>query len=122
VLWANLHLLFWLSLLPFVTGWMGENHFHSLPTAMYGLVLLMAGVAYWILTRALIAAEGDDSLLHKAVGKDYKGTFSLLLYAVAIPLAFVSAWISWLAFVVVALAWLVPDLRIERLMATRERE
>jgi uncharacterized membrane protein len=122
VLWANLHLLFWLSLLPFVTGWMGENHFHSLPTAMYGVVLLMAGVAYWILTRALIAAQGEDSLLHKAVGKDYKGNLSLLLYAVAIPLAFVSAWISWLAFVVVALAWLVPDLRIERLMATRERE
>jgi uncharacterized membrane protein len=116
VLWANLHLLFWLSLLPFVTGWMGENHFGSLPSAMYGSVLLMAAIAYWILARSLMAAEGTESLLKKAVGKDYKGTVSVLMYAVAIPVAFVSPWISQLVFVVVALTWLVPDRRIERLM------
>lgn len=116
VLWANLHLLFWLSLLPFVTGWMGENHFGSLPSAMYGGVLLMAAIAYWVLARSLMAAEGTESLLKKAVGKDYKGTVSVLMYAVAIPVAFVSPWISQLVFVVVALAWLVPDRRIERLM------
>jgi uncharacterized membrane protein len=116
VLWANLHLLFWLSLLPFVTGWMGENHFGSLPSAMYGGVLLMAAIAYWILARSLIAAEGSGSLLKKAVGRDYKGTVSVLMYAVAIPVAFVSPWISQLVFVVVALTWLVPDRRIERLM------
>jgi uncharacterized membrane protein len=116
VLWANLHLLFWLSLLPFVTGWMGENHFASLPSAMYGGVLLMAAVGYWVLARSLVAAEGEKSLLHKAVGKDYKGAISVLVYAVAIPLAFVRPWISQLIFVAVALAWLVPDRRIERLM------
>lgn len=116
VLWANLHLLFWLSLLPFVTGWMGENHFGSLPSAMYGGVLLMAAIAYWVLARSLMAAEGTESLLRKAVGKDYKGTVSVLMYAVAIPVAFVSPRISQLAFVVVALIWLVPDRRIERLM------
>jgi len=119
VLWANLHLLFWLSLLPFVTGWMGENHFGSLPSAMYGGVLLMAAIAYWVLARSLIAAEGTESLLKKAVGKDYKGTVSVLMYAVAIPVAFVSPWISQLVFVVVALTWLVPDRRIERLMHNR---
>jgi len=116
VLWANLHLLFWLSLLPFVTGWMGENHFASLPSAMYGGVLLMAAVGYWVLARSLVAAEGEKSLLHKAVGKDYKGAISVLVYAIAIPLAFVRPWISQLIFVAVALAWLVPDRRIERLM------
>ena len=88
VLWANLHLLFWLSLFPFVTGWMGENHFAPLPTAFYGFVLLMAGVAYWILTRTIISVEGKDSLLAKAVGKDRKGNLSIVLYAVAIPVAF----------------------------------
>ncbi len=116
VLWANLHLLFWLSLLPFVTGWMGENHFAPLPSAMYGGVLLMAAVGYWVLARSLVAAEGEKSLLHKAVGKDYKGAISVFLYAVAIPLAFVRPWISQFIFVAVALAWLVPDRRIERLM------
>lgn len=116
VLWANLHLLFWLSLLPFVTGWMGENHFAPLPSAMYGGVLLMAAVGYWVLARSLVAAEGEKSLLHEAVGKDYKGAISVLVYAVAIPLAFVHPWISQLIFVAVALAWLVPDRRIERLM------
>lgn len=116
VLWANLHLLFWLSLFPFVTGWMGENHSASLPSAMYGGVLLMAAVAYWVLARFLVAADGEESLLHKAVGKDYKGALSVLVYAAAIPLAFVRPWISQLIFVAVAFAWLVPDRRIERLM------
>ena len=116
VLWANLHLLFWLSLFPFVTGWMGENHSASLPSAMYGGVLLMAAVAYWVLARVLVAADGEESLLHKAVGKDYKGALSVLVYAAAIPLAFVRPWISQLIFVAVAFAWLVPDRRIERLM------
>lgn len=116
VLWANLHLLFWLSLLPFVTGWMGENHFAPLPSAMYGGVLLMAAIGYWVLARFLVAVEGEKSLLHEAVGKDFKGAISVLVYAVAIPLAFVHPWISQLIFVAVALAWLVPDRRIERLM------
>lgn len=115
-LWANLHLLFWLSLLPFVTGWMGENHFTPLPTAMYGLVLLMAAIAYWILARAIIAAEGKDSLLAKAIGKDRKGTLSVILYAIAIPLAFVNEWLSEAVYVSIALAWLVPDRRIERVI------
>ena len=117
VLWANLHLLFWLSLLPFVTGWMGENHFAALPSAMYGAVLLMAAVAYWVLARILVATEGAESLLHKAVGKDSKGSLSVVLYALAIPLAFVRPWIAQLIFVAVALVWLVPDRRIERAMA-----
>jgi uncharacterized membrane protein len=95
---------------------MGENHFGSLPSAMYGGVLLMAAIAYWVLARSLIAAEGTESLLKKAFGKDYKGTVSVLMYAVAIPVAFVSPWISQLVFAVVALAWLLPDRRIERLM------
>lgn len=116
VLWANLHLLFWLSLLPFVTGWMGENHFAALPTALYGFVLLMAGVAYWILSRSIIAAEGAGSLLAKAIGRDRKGALSVLLYALAIPLAFVNQWVAQAIFVVVALVWLVPDRRIERVV------
>jgi len=114
VLWANLHLLFWLSLLPFVTGWMGENHFAPMPTALYGLVLLMAAVAYWILARVIIATEGEDSLLARAMGKDFKGNASLLIYIAAIPLAFVNQWISQGLFVVVAMMWLIPDRRIER--------
>jgi uncharacterized membrane protein len=117
VLWANLHLLFWLSLLPFVTGWMGENHFAPLPAALYGVVLLMAGFAYWILARAIIATEGPDSLLAKAIGKDRKGTLSVVLYAVAIPLAFLNTWIAEAIYIAVALIWLVPDRRIERAMA-----
>lgn len=119
VLWANLHLLFWLSLLPFVTGWMGENHFASLPTALYGFVLLMAGAAYWILSRSIIAAEGAGSLLAKAIGRDRKGALSVLLYALAIPLAFVNQWVAQAIFVVVALVWLVPDRRIERVVDTQ---
>jgi len=116
VLWANLHLLFWLSLLPFVTGWMGENHFAPLPSALYGGVLLMAALAYWILARSIIASEGAASLLAKALGKDYKGTMSVVIYALAIPLAFVSQWIAQTIYLLVALVWLIPDRRIERLM------
>jgi uncharacterized membrane protein len=119
VLWANLHLLFWLSLLPFVTGWMGENHFAPLPAALYGVVLLMAGFAYWILARAIIATEGPDSLLAKAVGKDRKGTLSVVLYAAAIPLAFLNQWIAQAIYIAVALVWLIPDRRIERAMAVQ---
>lgn len=114
VLWANLHLLFWLSLFPFVTGWMGENHFAPLPTALYGFVLLMAAVSYWVLQRAIIASDGVDSLLARALGKDVKGNLSLAVYAVAIPLAFYHQWIAQACYVVVALMWLVPDRRIER--------
>ena len=114
VLWANLHLLFWLSLLPFVTGWMGENHFAPLPTAFYGVVLLMAGVAYWILARTIIIGEGENSLLAKAIGKDYKGNLSIVLYLLAIPLSFFNQWIAQSLYILVALIWLVPDKRIER--------
>jgi uncharacterized membrane protein len=120
VLWANLHLLFWLSLFPFITGWMGENHFAPLPTAAYGLVLMMAGIAYLILARAIIAAEGRDSLLAKAIGTDRKGKASIVLYAAAIPLAFASQWIAQGIYVAVALMWLVPDRRIERALADHE--
>jgi uncharacterized membrane protein len=119
VLWANLHLLFWLSLLPFVTGWMGENHFAPLPAALYGVVLLMAGFAYWILARTIIATEGPDSLLAKAIGKDRKGTLSIVLYAAAIPLAFLNQWIAQAIYIAVALVWLIPDPRIERAMAVQ---
>ena len=118
VLWANLHLLFWLSLLPFVTGWMGENHFTALPTAMYGLILLMAAIAYWILARAIIATEGSDSLLAKAIGRDRKGTMSVVLYAMALPLAFFNEWFAEAIYVGIALVWLVPDRRIERVISS----
>jgi uncharacterized membrane protein len=116
-LWANLHLLFWLSLLPVVTGWIGTNDFSALPTALYGVILLMSGVAYTILCRVLMAAEGNESLLAKAIGGDRKGKFSLVVYAMAIPIAFWNRWISQAAYVLVALMWLVPDRRIERLFA-----
>ena len=120
ILWANLHLLFWLSLVPFVTGWMGENHFAAAPTALYGGVLLMAGVAYKILQVAIIQHHGNESLLAKAIGKDIKGNTSLLLYLIAIPSAFVSPWIACALYVIVALMWLVPDQRIERALAGHE--
>jgi uncharacterized membrane protein len=113
ILWANLHLLFWLSLIPFVTGWMGENHFAPLPTAVYGVVLLLAGLAYVLLQHTIIAAQGPNSRLAAAVGRDVKGKLSALLYAVAIPSAFVHQWIADALYVVVALMWLVPDRRIE---------
>lgn len=120
ILWANLHLLFWLSLFPFITGWMGENHFAPLPTAIYGFVLLMAGAAYWILARSIISAEGEDSLLAKAIGKDRKGVLSVVFYAVAIPMAFVDQRIAQGVYVAVALMWLVPDRRIEKVLAARD--
>ena len=113
ILWANLHLLFWLSLVPFTTGWMGENHFAPLPSAVYGAVLLLAAVAYTILQRAIIAEEGPGSRLAAAVGRDRKGKASLALYLAAIPLAFVREWIADAIYVAVALLWLVPDRRIE---------
>lgn len=113
ILWANLHLLFWLSLVPFATGWMGENHFASAPTALYGVPLLMAAIAYWILQRTIIASQGDDSLLAAAVGKDWKGKISPLLYATAIGSAFIHQWIADGIYVLLALMWLIPDRRIE---------
>jgi uncharacterized membrane protein len=113
VLWANLHLLFWLSLVPFVTGWMGESHFAPVPTAVYGAVLLLSAVAYTILQTTIIRDEGERSKLAEAVGRDRKGKASLALYAAAIPLAFVHQWISDAIYVAVALMWLVPDRRIE---------
>ena len=116
VLWANLHLLFWLSLFPFVTAWMGENHFASLPSAIYGGVLMMAGIAYWILSSAIIRQDGKDSLLAKAIGKDFKGKLSVVLYATAIILSLFSHWISQAIYIFVALMWLVPDKRIERVL------
>jgi uncharacterized membrane protein len=120
VLWANLHLLFWLSLFPFVTGWMGENHFAPVPTALYGVVLLMAAVAYLVLQQAIIASEGPDSLLQRAVGRDWKGKLSLTLYLAAIVATLWSCWVAQAIFVLVALVWLVPDRRIEN--AIRERD
>ncbi len=115
ILWANLHLLFWLSLMPFVTGWMGENHFAPLPTALYGGVLLMAGVAYYILERTIIRSQGANSRLEAAIGDDFKGRLSVVLYALSIPLAFVNQLISDAIYVMVALMWLIPDRRIESL-------
>jgi uncharacterized membrane protein len=114
VLWANLHLLFWLSLTPFVTAWMGENHFAPWPVAMYGFVLLFSAIAYYILTRVLIAVRGEDSVLAAAVGGDFKGKISLVLYGVAILLSFVAPWASCALYVLVAIMWLVPDRRIEK--------
>jgi uncharacterized membrane protein len=113
ILWANLHLLFWLSLVPFITGWMGENQFAPLPTAVYGGVLLMAAVAFTILKELLVAAQGPDSTLAAALGDDTKGKLSLAIYVAAIPLAFVNQWISDALYVAVALIWLVPDPRLE---------
>lgn len=120
MLWANLHLLFWLSLFPFVTGWMGENHYAAVPSAIYGVVLLMAAVAYWILQQMIIASQGRDSLLKKAIGSDWKGKLSPLIYFIAIPAAFWSQWISQGLYVLVALIWLVPDRRIENALVGRE--
>jgi uncharacterized membrane protein len=113
ILWANLHLLFWLSLIPFTTGWMGENHFAPLPTAVYGAVLLADGIAYNILQKLIIAEQGDDSKLKAAVGNDIKGKLSLVIYLAAIPLAFLNQWISDGLYILVALMWLIPDRRIE---------
>lgn len=117
VLWANLHLLFWLSLFPFVTGWMGENHFAPLPTALYGFILLMAALAYTLLQRLIIASEGKDSNLARAIGRDVKGKLSGMIYTASIPCAFITPWLAQACFTVVALMWLVPDRRIERVLS-----
>jgi len=114
VLWANLHLLFWLSLVPFVTGWMGENDFAPWPVVLYGMVMLLAAIAYFILTRVLLALHGRESVLATALGSDFKGKISVVLYLAAIPLAFVRAWLACGLYVVVAVIWLVPDRRIEK--------
>ena len=116
-LWANLHLLFWLSLVPFVTGWMDENHLAPVTVAAYGIVLICAAIAYYILTRVLLASHPHDSLLAKALGSDFKGKISVVIYAVAIACAFLATWLSLALYVVVALMWLVPDRRFERLLA-----
>jgi len=120
VLWANLLLLFWLSLFPFCTGWMGENHFASLPTALYGVVLLMAAYSYLVLQQAIVAVDGASSPLATAVGADRKGLVSRLLYMAAIAAAFVRPWIAWALYVAVALLWFVPDRRIERVLTREE--
>jgi uncharacterized membrane protein len=117
MLWANLHLLFWLSLFPFVTGWMGENHFAPLPTALYGFILLMAALAYTLLQHSIIASEGKDSNLARAIGRDVKGKLSALIYATSIPGAFITPWLAQACFIVVALMWLVPDRRIEKVLS-----
>ena len=122
ILWANLHLLFWLSLFPFTTAWVGANHLAPAPTAVYAFVLLMAGVAYYILEHAIIRQQGPDSLLAKAVGNRCKENISPLIYLAAIPLAFVSVWISHALFIIVAILWLVPDRRIERILSEREKK
>ncbi len=113
IMWANLHLLFWLSLIPFVTGWMGENHFATLPTAVDGVVMMLAAIAYTILQWAIIRSQGKESLLAGAIGRDRKGKFSMVAYIAAIGLAFVSSWISIALYVLVAIIWLIPDKRIE---------
>ena len=114
VLWANLHLLFWLSLVPFVTGWMGQNHVQPIPTAAYGVVMMCAGIAYYILAHALIAENGPDSRLARAIGRDWKGKLSVVMYALAIVLSFVNSWVAVAIYVGVAATWLVPDRRIEK--------
>jgi uncharacterized membrane protein len=116
ILWANLHLLFWLSLFPFVTGWMGENHFTPLPSALYGAVLLLAAIAYYILQNLIVAEQGRDSNLAKAIGKDWKGKLSPVLYAAAIGASFIHSGLAGCIYVCVALMWLVPDRRIERVV------
>ncbi len=120
ILWANLHLLFWLSLIPITTGWMGENHFSAAPTALYGVVLFMAANAYFILQSLIIASQGPDSLLKRAVGRDWKGKLSSIMYALAIPAAFWHHQVSQGIYVLVALIWLIPDRRIERTLAGKK--
>ena len=116
ILWANLHLLFWLSLVPFVTGWMGNNHFHTIPVACYGVVMLMAGLAYFNLVRVLVKHHGRDSALSKAIGNDFKGKASLILYAAAIPLALYNEWLAIAIFFTVSAIWFIPDKRIESVL------
>ena len=121
-LWANLHLLFWLSLVPFATAWMGANHFAALPVALYGIVLFCAGLAYYLLSRALIARHGPDSLLARAIGRDYKGWLSLVLYLVGLALAFVNSWLATVLYAAVAVMWLIPDPRIEKTLGANHAE
>lgn len=120
LLWANLHLLFWLSLIPFTTGWMGENHFEALPTAVYGVILLMSAIAYVILQRIILQSQGENSILAKAVGNDIKGKLSPILYLLAIGVSWVGPAISGVIYVVVALMWLMPDLRIEKAINSKK--
>jgi uncharacterized membrane protein len=122
IMWANNHLLFWLSLMPFSSGWMGENHFAPLPTAVFGLDLLMAAIAYFILARCLVGLHGKDSTIGRALGMDFKGKISVVVYALAIPLAFVAGWISLLLYALVAVMWLIPDRRIELKLAEEHSE
>jgi uncharacterized membrane protein len=117
ILWANLHLLFWLSQVPFATGWMGENHFAPLPEALYGFVLLMSGIAYYILVRAILAHHGRESRVATAIGNDFKGKISVVFYLLAVPLSFVNRWAAGGIYVMVAVMWLIPDRRIERRLA-----
>ena len=117
VLWANLHLLFWLSLIPFVTAWIGETHFAALPVALYGVVMLMSGVSYFVLTRILLRVHGSDSTLAHALGRDFKGQISLVIYVAAVLVALFQPWVSCALYFLVAVMWLVPDRRIERAMA-----
>jgi uncharacterized membrane protein len=114
VLWANTHLLFWLSLIPFTTAWMGENHFTTWPVALYGIVLMMAGIAYYILAHTLLQLHGKNSTLAKALGKDHKGIISVVIYIIAVPLAFLNSWISLTMYAMVSTMWLIPDRRIEK--------
>lgn len=120
VLWANMHLLFWLSLFPFSTAWLGENHLAAAPAAVYGFVLLMAAIAYAMLQSAILSSEGEESLLAVALGRDWKGKLSPVLYLTAIPLAFLSPWIALAIYAVVAMLWLIPDRRIERVLRQQE--
>src|SRR3989338_3664828 len=113
ILWANLHLLFWLSLIPFTTAWMGENHFAKLPVALYGFVLLMAGIAYYLLAHSLMS-QRENAQLARAIGKDYKGIASIIIYAIAIPLSFLNPWLSFSLYALVAIMWIIPDRRIEK--------
>jgi uncharacterized membrane protein len=122
MLWANLHLLFWLSLFPFATGWMGENHFATAPSALYGAVLLMAAIAYFVLQKVIIASEGPGSVLKKAIGDDWKGKLSLALYLVAIVISVRSSWAAQAIYVSVALIWLIPDRRIEHALREAKKE
>ena len=117
ILWANLHLLFWLSLTPFVTAWMGANNFAAWPVALYGVDLLLAGIAYFILVRTLLARHSEDSVLASAVNRDFKGKISVVIYATAVPLAFVSTWLAGGLYILVAILWLIPDRRIENLLS-----
>ena len=121
IMWANMHLLFWLSLIPFVTGWMGENEFTSAPVFLYGTVLFMAGIAYWILLRLIIKSHGKDSILAKALGKDIKGNISPILYIIGILFAFYNVWISGTVFILVAVMWLIPDRRIENTFKNKKK-